>query len=113
MMQLHRMFLLGVLAACGGGKDGTTAGAGTVPLDCDGAACFANLKTDLPKFAPNDGKGAYFAKAKSSSMLLQIVDSKSDQSLSLETKKPVTAGTTYSLGGTSDQTTDFQLGSFS
>jgi len=81
-----------------------------VSANCEGAACFARLEHDVPEFSPDKGAGAYFWETGKEHLYLEIRDTKHDKALIIETKKPMTEGKTYSIGG---RDTDWSVSGFS
>jgi len=73
--------------------------AAVLDANCEGAACFAKLEHNVPEFKPDKGAGAYFWEAKSPHVYLEIRDTKTDNALIIETKKPMKEGATYEIGG--------------
>ena len=84
-----------------------------VSLKCEGAACFARLEHNVPEFSPDKGAGAYFWETGKEHLYLEMWDAKHDKALIIETKKPMTEGKTYSIGGRLDFDTDWNVSGFS
>ena len=84
-----------------------------VSSKCEGAASFARLEHNVPDFSPDKGSGAYFWETGKEHLYLDIRDTKHDTALIIETKKPMTEGKTYSIGGRLDFDTDWSVSGFS
>lgn len=105
---MKKLLVLVAIAGCSKSTDSSE-----VASSCEGAACFARLKHDVPEFSPDKGAGAYFWETGNPHLYLEIRDTKHDKALIIETKKPMSAGKTYTIGGRVDFDADWNVSGFS